>query len=201
MWTSDGTASGTRVLLSGNGFYDGAHDYIDLTSSGDGRVYLWDEDDTSLADTLYTTDGTTAGTAALPTSAVVPVAAGPLAALGGQAVFLGTTGSGATEGLYITDGTAGGTHLLKSLGATSTVGSTSFETGTDQLEFVVGDYGTVYQTDGTAAGTTDRRRHRRAGRHARRDARLGRRQPVPDHAGTPTPTRMRTAASTAARAN
>jgi ELWxxDGT repeat protein len=147
-WASDGTAQGTRALLSG----------VDASQLYDfeGRLLF-----VVGASRLWISDGTLAGTHLLRDFA--PYALRPdigLASAGsGLAVFTASDRINGEEP-WITDGTVAGTKMLKDLNGVT--GSTRSSTPAHlvdlngRLAFFAEDGGgpRVYRTDGTAAGTT-----------------------------------------------
>jgi len=104
LWSSDGTAAGTRKLatLSGSVF--------SVVTVG-GRAFLFSVDFAGFGRDLWTTDGTSAGTRRL-----LSTASGgsndPILALGGKAAFFASDATHGTE-LWSSDGTSGGTRLVK----------------------------------------------------------------------------------------
>lgn len=164
LWITDGTATGTRMVIDidpdpGQG--SGARA---LTPLGDGRVVFAATSDPSVGPQLWVSDGTEAGTRPI---ASVSVSGGgpyelsdPLALGDGRVTFTGYT---ADDGLalWITDGSAEGTAILRDFDVSSdydeTRGPTDLTAAGDGLGIFSVDDGVsgteLWGTDGTPEGT------------------------------------------------
>ncbi len=149
IWSSDGTAEGTRLLLDG-GFEP---PLLQFAKSGENLTYFY----TSNFRALWRTDGTPLGTFQVsPPELDFYQSGSTLAMLGDRAFFVGLDSAHGEE-LWTSDGTVAGTHLVAEArpGADSSrarqprpfLGKILFE-ATDEI---LNDQ--LYVTDGTAAGT------------------------------------------------
>ena len=170
LWITDGTAAGTVLVKELIGPRDYTETFFpisgyDYVSLGNGRAVLQvrttlDNAATPVADDIWVTDGTAAGTVVIK----------HLDAVGGQLMFqksLAPIGNGravfripdATNKLQLwaTDGTAAGTVLLRDASAGEITGSRGFATlgsGRAVFSLTQGARDTLWVTNGTAAGTT-----------------------------------------------
>ena len=148
LWRSDGTDAGTRLVLD-LGAWDSASNYepflIGNFTDVDGRLFFDFWRAGSAVSTLWTSDGTAAGTAPLPSRVVVE---GPMFSFNGAAYFGGFDTPGVGYGLYRSDGTAEGTVKLASTGDEII---SSFAVLGNRL--YAGGRSAVWKTDGTPAGT------------------------------------------------
>lgn len=151
LWTSDGTAAGTRALTETSVAILGAFDH----------QLLFAASDADHGSELWRTDGTVAGTTLLKD--INPGPAGSTASngvvAGHRLFFTANDGSHGRE-LWVSDGTAAGTHITADLTTTSGgAGSTGVyalaASGDDVYfnGFVNGAGGEPYVSDGTEAGT------------------------------------------------
>lgn len=154
LWKSDGTESGTQMLLDISA--GSASSSPTKFAAADGLLYF-SASDPEAGRELWVTDGTTAGT-----RRVIDLRPGTqsglgsqLAVVGGKGVFAGSDGASGSE-LWISDGTASGTQLVD---LTTSAGGSSpdrFVTFGDKLLFQARlsftNYA-IWQTDGTPAGT------------------------------------------------
>ena len=159
LWTSDGTADGTRLVKD-------LAPTLDLSIVGPffdvgGTVLFRGQDDPTGAE-LWTTDGTTTGT-----QRIKDIDPGPASGLGGSSayvvykgelVFAADGGSGVE--LWTSDGTTAGTQKLKEINPGSQVDGDSTPRhftvvdGTLYFEAFSPSYGAeLWKTDGTTAGT------------------------------------------------
>jgi ELWxxDGT repeat protein len=152
LWSSDGTASGTSLVLDPDPFGNastntlvrvGTHFFFNAWTTGEGNE-LWVSDGTA-AGTHLVTD-LNPGTASSFPQGHLPFKNGLL--------FMAVVG--ANRGLYFTDGTAAGTALVSNIGVNGNNACTLLG---EDVAFVGGFSPTsglyrVYRTDGTAAGTT-----------------------------------------------
>ncbi len=165
LWTTDGTAGGTKELIpaAGAGAAATGLNPTDMTVF-DGEVLFNGADANGLSG-LWATDGTAGGT-----HEVIAEAAGASSGLdptdmtvfGSEVLFSGVDANG-LSGLWVTDGTAGGTHelLAEATGATAAkdphglnptdltvFNGEVFFNGLDQFGL-----GQLWETNGTVAGT------------------------------------------------
>ncbi len=158
LWVTDGTAGGTVRLLGpptnsmGQAVNLGPANLTQL-----GNRVLFSGNNGSGGATLWTTDGTQAGTVAIASlSAGGATAFTPLG--DGRLLFGSGNGTGGTD-IWITDGTAAGTLPLADTAAGTRGGTVAsfvpFAPG--RALFLIVDYNTgastVWATDGTVAGT------------------------------------------------
>lgn len=166
LWKSDGTVEGTQVVrqLSPPTTIDLVKSFIVESYAAGDRLFMI-EDPAGFGETrtLWTSDGTAAGTHPIDS---VSMFAGPFlqglrsygrvapVALGTTLYFVGTTEAGGVE-LWRTDGTAAGTAAVADLApgaASSSITGLANVNGT--IYFGVGGaLPGLYATDGTAAGT------------------------------------------------
>jgi ELWxxDGT repeat protein len=149
LWTSDGTAPGTRKLRSFE--YTG-----DLWSAG-GRLYFTPADG-STGSNPWVSDGSDAGTHRLATiSAFGGSGAGSFTAALGRVFFAGADSERGSE-LWSTDGTESGTRLVEDLlpGPGSSLPA-DFQPFRGSLYFKswLPDPGSLWRTDGTEGGTVE----------------------------------------------
>ena len=164
LWVSDGTAAGTQMVKDVNPGPDSAladSIYRSLCEFG-GRAYF--AADSGSGWTLWTSDGTEAGTAQVlggaGTPTLEPLGALPEEPVGGPRLFFAGTRPGEGRELWVTDGSGAGTTLVSDL-LPGTVGSWP-------RSFAHDDVGSVWfladapggtslvESDGTATGTTVR---------------------------------------------
>jgi hypothetical protein len=161
LWVTDGTSAGTSELVpigaNPNGMFrgGGAPAYI----AGFGNKALLAGYDASNRDSLWITDGTSAGTSELTDSGANPVVLGPNPAftiLNNKALFTAVDGS-----LWVTDGTSADTTELTSSGLFLNGGNylspQSIVLGTKALfdGFDPQGHINLWVTDGTSAGTSE----------------------------------------------
>jgi ELWxxDGT repeat protein len=169
LWVSDGTAGGTVQLHdfqpSGSESYGYGNAISSLTLSG-GNLYFVDH---SGADSqLWVTNGTAAGTVQLTTADAGAGGVDPsnLVDLNGTLYFLANDPASGKEALWSSNGTASGTNFVTDLGPSSSPSgaypSNAQLVASDNTLFFVGTASQpsasgpdVWQSDGTAAGTTD----------------------------------------------
>ncbi|HVC96995.1 MAG TPA: DUF4214 domain-containing protein [Pirellulales bacterium] len=145
VWTSDGTAAGTKELVS-----------IDLVKFDETAFQIFDFDGQvlfTLGGGLWQTDGTAAGTSALENaSSTVQFDASVVA--GGVAFLAVTRPTTGTDSLWRTDGSAAGTQAITGSVFTSvalvTLDGKLYLT---ELDPTSNDY-QLWTSDGTTAGTT-----------------------------------------------
>lgn len=138
MWRTDGTTPGTTFVTS-----------LGATQGPSTIAALGSQLVVGAADRLWTSDGTFAGTSALP---VTVSNVRSLTRAGNVLCFENGSPSLGTEQLWRTDGTAAGTYVLDASNAVYT----SFSVGTGHTVcLAVGAFPLrVIRTDGTTAGTT-----------------------------------------------
>ena len=179
LWVTDGTSAGTTELAVAGGYSGGLFGStlvtIDLTVFG--KRALFAGYNAKLTDTLWVTDGTSAGTSELVVAGANFFeglfggggAYGPeFTVLGGKALFQGD-GPNYNNGLWVTDGTSAGTSELNVTGANPLglfvegpggvlgVHNPAFAVLGGRVIFNGSDAGgrdNLWVTDGTAAGTT-----------------------------------------------
>ena len=170
LWSSDGTAGGTRLLA----------DLAPQTANGDaspgrlaalGDAVLFAATDGVRGRGLWRTDGTAAGTTRLSDGAPTEVSGFPApesARLGNRMVYVGAATPNDNE-VWITDGTSAGTTRLTDLSFPDSFFSGGFANaapGSCGRGFVeangrvffgatVNRIGRLYRTDGTTAGTQE----------------------------------------------
>ena len=174
LWVTDGTSAGTSELTVAGSFASGL--FFDV-SAPDLTVFagkaLFVGEDTSGNISLWTTDGTGAGTGELTVARsngqglFFNVTAPDFTVLGNKVLFAGQDASG-NSNLWVTDGTAGGTSEL-AVGGANPAGlfdlkyfSAGFSPGFTVLGNVALFEGydasgvdSLWVTDGTAAGTSE----------------------------------------------
>ncbi len=166
LWKSDGTVAGTTALSVANtdtrnlGRFGPGLDPTNLAAVG-GRLFFSGYDAAGL-NTLWTSDGTAAGTAEVLPAGAAAAGLAPttsnIASFGGKAWFAGTDSSGGID-LWSSDGTAAGTAALAVAGAGSqgitpvslTVFNGALYFGGTAADGTVG----LWKSDGTAAGTAE----------------------------------------------
>ena len=161
LWTTDGTATGTKEITGIHGAASTGVNPTDITAFG--GMALFNGADSAGHLGLWKTDGKTSG----GTSELVPpVAAGASASglnptdmtvFGNEVLFNGTDANG-RSGLWATDGTAGGTRELvaKATNASSGLDPTDMTVFGNEVLFSGVDANGVsglWATDGTAVGT------------------------------------------------
>jgi ELWxxDGT repeat protein len=113
LWTSDGTATGTVLLMDlRTGLADGVAYPLPMTPAG-ATFYFFGVDDSSQFQALFRTNGTAAGTVRLRTVSVTPTQLGTLFFKGiGETLFF-------ADGydLWRSDGTVAGTIRVPTIGA------------------------------------------------------------------------------------
>ena len=179
LWVTDGTSAGTSELAVAGGWSGGLFGStlvtIDLTVFG--KRALFAGYDAKLYDTLWVTDGTSAGTSELVVAGATPGYGlfggggdyGPeFTVLGGKALFQGG-GANYHVNLWVTDGTSAGTSELNVTGANPLglfvegpggvlgVHNPAFAVLGDRVIFNGSDAGgrdNLWVTNGTSAGTS-----------------------------------------------
>jgi ELWxxDGT repeat protein len=179
LWVSDGTAAGTSMLMDiwpgiegsqpkGYGIGPGAY-YIDEFNSINGKLYF-QANDSIHGGELWSTDGTTAGTAMVADIYPGIPDSNPffMTSFNGKIYFSAAGDTLDGWELWTTDGTAAGTTMVKNIdpGTTSSTNNGYGADVADNSGFVPFNgklYFSAYQpatgyelwaTDGTAAGTT-----------------------------------------------
>jgi hypothetical protein len=179
LWSTDGTVSGTKEVGVANpgllGNLVGAAVFGDATVIGDEILYSG-YDSTSSTQSLWVTNGTSAGTTEVGgtenqgvsgISAMHPIEVqGNMASIGSKAIFV-TADSGNNNTLWVSNGTAAGTTEIGGLNNAGvanapTTGLNPSLSGIYSLGKVAvffnqdssGNYG-VWSTNGTAAGTVE----------------------------------------------
>ena len=150
LWIASGVAGGTRMVAPLPGFEIGSTDvtaWIELP----GQVLL-----TRGGQTLWRTDGTSAGTTLLPANVYKSIGNAPpeLARLGSRAFFAG--GSPSDVELWCSDGTAPGTQLFYDLRQAGSSYPSNLGVAGGKLFFSADDgvhSREPWATDGTVAGT------------------------------------------------
>ncbi|HXU45158.1 MAG TPA: hypothetical protein VN783_06510, partial [Thermoanaerobaculia bacterium] len=137
LWTTDGTAAGTRRLTNPT-FFDRLSEV--LTPPGSNRSFLVLDRDRG--NELWTSNGTPAGTGRVRIGAARPR---ELTAFSGR-IFFFADGGGASGALFSSDGTMAGTRRI----GAARDGGHMIPLG-NRLAFSAG--GMVWSTDGTSAGT------------------------------------------------
>ncbi len=159
-WISDGTSAGTVLLKdlaagtlsSAPGYFTvvGAKCFFVADSGGNGNNQLW------------VTDGTSSGTVqvtSIPWLPDGPDENHPTQLVDSGAGFLFFTGNDSVNGraLWRSDGTAGGTTVVKQIGAPSDQRGTQPWVAANGILYFVGSAGTgtstFWRSDGTSAGT------------------------------------------------
>jgi ELWxxDGT repeat protein len=146
LWSTDGTAAGTKQALS-FGLSPDSELAVGYLAVAGNQLFVF------VGSGLWVGDGTDAGTRLVSASASITIDAevpSPAAVLGNRLAFI--TGD-ASPGLWISDGTAAGTIALKP----GTQDGSIFDL--DQVVAVAGQLffsssGALWQSDGTPAGTT-----------------------------------------------
>jgi ELWxxDGT repeat protein len=174
LWVTDGTSAGTSELTVAGSFASGLFFDVsapDLTVFGGKALFVGE--DTSGNISLWTTDGTGAGTSELTVAGSNPnglffnVTPPDFTVLGNKVLFAGQDATG-NSNLWVTDGTAGGTTELAVAGANpgglfdlnhfpdgfspgfTVLGSVALFEGYD-----ASGADSLWVTDGTAAGTSE----------------------------------------------
>lgn len=162
LWTSDGTVAGT-VRLPVLPSSPSPCATVELPQELDGRaVFLVSDGDAGAGVSLFTTDGTRAGTRPLvrlapPRPCGEGGGVGHLVPSGDRLFFLGDLAGHGTE-LWVSDATAAGTHEVLDIcpGSCDGVSSPLFSDGEGRVLFEAYDpeHGVeLWRSDGTAAGT------------------------------------------------
>jgi MYXO-CTERM domain-containing protein len=152
LFKTDGTEAGTELVYAGDPVGNGLNPQGLVELNG---KLLFTGADQANGRELWTSDGTTAGTAPLKPVATADVTTKPVV-YGGRAYFAMNDGQSGTE-LWVTDGTAPGTQLLKDIavGAAGSNPVPAFATG--GRVYLVADDGVhgaePWVTDGTANAT------------------------------------------------
>jgi len=160
LWESDGTAAGTTLVkdIDPGPASSAPQDLTDLN----GTLYFVAHDGTG-ANQLWKSDGAAAGTVVVqnftPAQTWGSYPAN-LTYIGGKLFFTATDGIDG-EQLWTSDGTASGTTMLTDFANTGASGTTSGSYSQDLLdlngklifEYGLGASSTIYESDGTAAGT------------------------------------------------
>jgi ELWxxDGT repeat protein len=156
LWTSDGTAAGTRRITAAP---DRIVSFENPPQPAHGPFYFLGSDAAATGGpALWRSDGTEGGTFQVYDFGDRPAASGPLAqiAFGARVLFSARTSLTAAP-LFATDGTPAGTRLVSA----APYGATAFARAGSQLFFNAGKPATptsvgvqeIWRTDGTAAGT------------------------------------------------
>jgi ELWxxDGT repeat protein len=148
LWTSDGTADGTRLVSMLNG---GRSSQPVVT--GNGLVYLLDRTAGAKGD-VFRSDGTPEGTFSIfPTTDALGV--GPSSMAGGDTRFYFSAQGGTGAGLWISDGTKNGTVFLSSVSWTAAIPPGVAAVQGDSLLFAGNDGKQIelWRSDGTADST------------------------------------------------
>ncbi|SFN64274.1 Por secretion system C-terminal sorting domain-containing protein [Bizionia echini] len=163
LFVTDGTASGTEILLdifpgpTGSSVSDNIEFYAELN----GELYFWARD-VSGPFSLWKTDGTASGTVKIlePT---FTAGLNYMKAYNGKIYFSAGSSPGANYELYVTDGTAAGTGLFLEINPST---ANTLNAGSNPRDFYIFDgflffsaddgiHGReLWRTNGTAAGTT-----------------------------------------------
>jgi ELWxxDGT repeat protein len=151
LWSSDGTAAGTMPVKPQSA--GGPNNPASLTSVGSTLYFGAQNAQGQMG--LWKSDGTTAGTVE-----VKQVELTDLAAVSNRVFFAGNDGTHGSE-LWVSDGTAAGTRMVKDInpagGSFQQSSNSQMTVVGDKLFFVTtasGVQGQLWQSDGTAAGTT-----------------------------------------------
>ena len=160
LWTSDGTAAGTRLVKDINPGRPGPDDFAPQRLTRVGRQLFFQADDGVRGRELWKSDGTDAGT-----RLVKDIKSGrpdlydspeELTSVGGELFFRGNDGVHGLE-LWRSDGTAAGTRLVKDIrSGRASFGPHNFKAVGRRLFFAANDGKHGYElwtSDGTAAGT------------------------------------------------
>ncbi|CAM3903711.1 MULTISPECIES: T9SS type A sorting domain-containing protein [Flavobacterium] len=164
LFITDGTASGTEVLLD---IYPGTngsslnYDYLDFYGELNGELYFWARE-VSGPYSLWKTDGTSSGTVKILDPAF---SGGPnyMTTYNGKIYFAAYSAPGENPELYVTDGTASGTGLFLEINPSTASNLSSGSNPNDLFVydgylFFSADDGTngreLWRTNGTAVGTT-----------------------------------------------
>lgn len=152
LWTTDGTAAGTKMLADIAVGTNGSNP-ANFYALGNGKALFAASNGTSYS-LLYITDGTTAGTKLLKDLGVgVNGAPSNFYQLpNGKVLFNGITQTNGAE-LWITDGTAAGTKLLKDTAPGSPGEGVSGFAALSGNKVVFSADGELWVSDGTAGGT------------------------------------------------
>jgi ELWxxDGT repeat protein len=119
-----------------------------------GQMYFT-ADDGIHGRSLFTTDGTGAGTQRIPGAGADPLSIGNLSAVGTELAFSADDGTNNFE-FWMSDGTAAGTRMVKDIHPTSSSFPSNFVYNGSQLLFTANDGGSgteLWVSDGTEAGT------------------------------------------------
>jgi ELWxxDGT repeat protein len=150
LWSTDGTASGTKQIAVFDTGRDG--DVLSRFMVVNGTL-VFNANDGVHGEELWTTDGTAAGTRILADINSGPNSSSP----GDRIVYHGRMYFAAGEPVYgnelwVTDGTPAGTHFLKDLApGPNSSNPSSFVIFNDTLYFSAA--GALWKSDGTDAGT------------------------------------------------
>uniref|UniRef100_UPI0040475FF4 T9SS type A sorting domain-containing protein n=1 Tax=Flavobacterium sp. TaxID=239 RepID=UPI0040475FF4 len=164
LFITDGTASGTEVLLD---IYPGSngsslnYDYLDFYGELNGELYFWAREG-STPFSLWKTDGTPTGTVKILDPSF---SGGPnyMTSYDGKIYFTAYSAPGENPELYVTDGTASGTGLFLEINPSTASNLSSGSNPNDLFVydgylFFSADDGTngreLWRTNGTAVGTT-----------------------------------------------
>ncbi len=157
LWVTDGSSHGTRELTA-KGAYSGglfSSQIIDgphFAVLGNKAVFEGTSARTTGDDSLWVTDGTSAGTKELTIGGNELAPRGDFGILGDKALFLGLltddSGVSLSSGLWVTDGTSAGTREL-------TDKAEPDEIAVFGKKAVFRDGAALWVTDGTSAGTRE----------------------------------------------
>ena len=149
--TTDGTAAGTHLLAS-QPFSASLSPQYFTTFLG---KLLFSGFDRAHGSELWATDGTPAGTSQLFDLNSSPASAGSdpkdFSAAGGSTYFDATDTTSGTQP-WVTDGTTSGTHMLAAVDSSGSANTSGWVTAAGKT-FFINNFGPLYETDNTAAGT------------------------------------------------
>jgi ELWxxDGT repeat protein len=149
LWRTDGTREGTRQVTQ-----IGPTKYVSAITRFRGKLLFiaqdLSNDPTLIHSTVWTSDGTAAGTEQLFGIPLRYVAS--LSAVG-DAVYFQGRGTDFIDELYRSDGTAAGTRLLERVGEANPATTGFLEFGGEVYFVGREDDGSVWRTDGTSEGT------------------------------------------------
>ncbi|HEV3006201.1 MAG TPA: ELWxxDGT repeat protein [Pirellulales bacterium] len=158
LYKTDGTAGGTTQLTFGNRLSG----FVDLTSFN-GKLFFDANDSVFGHRTMYTSDGTVAGTTLFEPGGdalyLGYAASNSTAVVGSKFYFEAYDGTNGFEDLWVTDGTNAGTHPVQPSNANApNEGNLQWVTNVNGTAYFEDyDYSTnkydLWKTDGTAGGT------------------------------------------------
>lgn len=156
IWTSDGTAAGTRILADhrpGKGDGAGATTFIYPLVFSNGTFAIYTANDDTNGGAIWATDGTTAGRRLLRKYSHLEGSYPTPSGYVGNRILFATQERSA---LWVTNGTAAGTKLLRKFPSSGTIRNISWLRGTSFALLSVwtsAEGHELWITDGTAAGT------------------------------------------------